>query len=223
MAAMRMSDCLIMDVSDVSGHEGVADSLHLRYDQNHMLPEPFHLLSTQRIQRLDIVQGGILFREGEPTNGLYICVSAVVHLVRSGPSGEPITIHRSTAGQPFAEASVFTEHFHCDAIIKASGQVLRVPKAVVLDGFKRPEFATAYNRLMSRQVQQYRQLLEIISIKSAKERVFAAMVAGLMQGTIIDLASHIALTHEATYRALRSLEQEGRIIKSGRGDFRLVA
>ncbi|OAN79196.1 hypothetical protein A8B78_12885 [Jannaschia sp. EhC01] len=187
-----------------------------------MLPEPFHLLPTQHIQRLDIVLGDILFREGEPTNGLHICVSAVVHLVRSGPGGEPITIHRSTAGQPFAEASVFTEHFHCDALIKASGQVLRVPKAVVLEGFKRPEFATAYNRLMSRQVQQHRQLLEIISIKSAKERVYAAMVAGLMQGTIIDLASRIALTHEATYRALRCLEREGRIINPGRGRYELL-
>lgn len=187
-----------------------------------MLPEPFHLLPTHHVQRLDAREGDILFREGEPTKGLYICVSAVVHLVRSGPGGEPITIHRSIAGQPFAEASVFAERFHCDALIKGSGQVLRIPKAVVLDGFHQPEFATAYNRLMSRQVQQYRQLLEIISIKSARERVYAAMVAGLMQGTIMDLASRIALTHEATYRALRSLEHDGRIINPSRGEYRLV-
>ncbi len=187
-----------------------------------MLPDPFHHLPAQQVQHLDTVEGDILFREGESTNGLYICVSAVVHLVRSGPGGEPITIHRSAAGQPFAEASVFTERFHCDALIKRSGQVLRVPKAVVLDGFNHPVFAKAYNRLMSRQVQQYRQLVEIISIKSAKERVYAAMIAGFMQGTVIDLASQIALTHEATYRALRSLVQEGRITNTGRGIYRLM-
>jgi CRP-like cAMP-binding protein len=187
-----------------------------------MLPKPFHLLSTERVLRIDTLEGDILFREGEPTTGLHICVSAVVHLVRSGPNGEAITIHRSTAGQPFAEASIFTDQFHCDAITRKSGQVLRVPKAVVLDGFKDPNFAIAYNRLMSRQVQKYRQLLEIISIKSAKERVYAAMVAGLMGETIIDFASRIALTHEATYRALKSLEKEGRICKPGRGEYCLV-
>ncbi len=201
---------------------GVAGIAQVLYDHNHMLLPPFHLLANATAQSFDAVEGEVLFREGEQTNGLYISVDAEVHLVRVGPCGEPITIHRSTAGQPFAEASVFTERFHCDAIVKVSGQVIRVPKATIIAGFRNPDFAIAYNRLMSRQVQSYRQLLEIVSINSAKERVYAAMVAGLMEGSIIAFSSRIALTHEATYRALRTLERDGRISNPKRGVYVLT-
>lgn len=201
---------------------GVAKAMQVLYDQNHMLPPPFQLLADATVQRLDPVDGEVLFREGEPTNGIYISVDAEVHLVRVGPSGEPITIHRSTAGNSFAEASVFTERFHCDAVVRVSGQVIRIPRATVLAGFQNPDFALAYNRLMSRQVQSYRQLLETVSIKSAKERVYAAMVAGLLKGSVMAFSSRIALTHEATYRALRTLERDGRISNPERGVYVLT-
>ena len=81
---------------------GIALDRRTTYDLNHMLPSPFHLLPTGQAQRIDVRDGDILFSEGQPTNGLYISIDAIVHLVRHGPGGEPITIYRSKAGQPFA-------------------------------------------------------------------------------------------------------------------------
>ena len=186
-----------------------------------MLPDPFYMLPAKEISFRSSEQGEVLFREGEPTNGMFVSLGAEVRMERVGPNGEPITIHAAKPGQSFAEASVFTDRYHCDATVVMSGEIAKIPKSVLLSGFASPEFSTAYNRIMARQVQSYRQILEIISIKSAVERVYAAIVAGLLESSVIMLSRRIALSHEATYRALRTLVRAGRIENPRRGQYRL--
>ena len=140
---------------------------------------------------------------------------------RSGPDGEPVTIHTVQAQQSFAEASVFADRYHCDAVVLDEGEIVRIPKSIILAGFADPEFSTAYNRIMSRQVQAYRQIVEIMSIRSAIERVYAGVVAGLLDTSAMSLSQRIALTHEATYRALRTLVRQGRLENPSRGKYRL--
>jgi hypothetical protein len=66
-----------------------------------------------------------------------------------------------------------------------------------------------------------RQLREILAIRSAKERVFAGLVASLLVGIIIDFAAIVSLTHEATYRVLRQLVTDGKVNNPKRGVYRL--
>ncbi len=166
-------------------------------------------------------EGEVLFREGEPTAGMFVSLGAEVRMERVGPSGEPVTIHAVQPGQSFAETSVFADRYHCDATVVASGEVARIPNSVILAGIANPEFSTAYNRIMACQVQSYRQILEIISIRSAVDRVYAAIAAGLLEGSVITFSRRIVLSHEATYRALRTLVRAGRIESPGRGQYRL--
>lgn len=182
---------------------------------------PFHLLPDTDLNRLNAAAGDLIFREGDTTRGIFVCVDAAVHLVRVGPDGESITLHRAGPGQALAEASLYADRYHCDAVVKKSGQIVHVPKSVILNHLSDPGFANAYIKYMSRQVQQYRGLLEIMSIRSATERVYAALVAGLLDGTVMEFSTKIALTHEATYRSLRTLVQQGRINHVGRGRYSL--
>jgi hypothetical protein len=62
---------------------------------------------------------------------------------------------------------------------------------------------------------------EILAIRSAKDRVYAGVVAGLLVGTVIDFAATVSLTHEATYRALRELVAEGKVLNPQRGIYQL--
>ena len=141
---------------------------------------------------------------------------------RIGPDGEPVTIHSVQSQQSFAEASVFADRYHCDAVVLAEGEIVRIPKSIILSGFADTEFSTAYNRIMSRQVQAYRQIVEIMSIRSAVERVYTAVVAGLLDTSVMNLSQRIALTHEATYRALRTLVRQRRLENPSRGQYRLA-
>ena len=186
-----------------------------------MVPAPFDMLPRDRLKKIFIPKGMVLFREGDPTRGLFLSLTAKVRMERIGPDGEPVTIHTVQEGQSFAEASVFADRYHCDAVVLVEGEVIRIPKTVVLAGFADPEFSTAYNRIMSRQVQGYRQIVEIISIRSAVERVYAAVLAGLLDASVMLLSQRIALTHEATYRALRTLVSEGRLENPSRGQYKL--
>ncbi|MEX0276725.1 MAG: Crp/Fnr family transcriptional regulator [Ruegeria sp.] len=176
---------------------------------------------SDRRKKIAAQKGTVLFREGDPTEGLFLSLTATVRMERIGPDGERAAIHTVEAPQSFAEASVFADRYHCDAVVLEEGEIIRIPKSIILAGFADPAFSIAYNRIMSRQVQTYRQIVEIMSIRSAVERVYAAVVAGLLDASVMNLSQRIALTHEATYRALRTLVSQGRLENPSRGQYRL--
>lgn len=182
-----------------------------------MSPEPFDLIPQAAQHRVVADARETLFRQGAVTTGLYIVLSGRVHLERVGPSGERFVIHRAIAGTSFAEASIFSEHYHCDAMVTEAGVFLRLDKSAVLAAFSDADFARAYGRRAAGQIQAQRQLLEIVGIRSAEERVMAGMVSGLLDGPVVDFAALLNLSHEATYRALRTLVNAGRISNPSRG------
>ena len=193
----------------------------LEYDFDHMLPDPYDRLPQAAWHSVSKDAREVLFRQGSITNSLYIVLSGRVNLERVGPNGERIVIHRATAGTSFAEASIFSKHYHCDAIVIEAGEFIRIDKAAVLAAFADVEFARAYGRDAARQIQAHRQLFEIVGIRSAEERVMAGLVAGLHDGTVLDFAALLHLSHEATYRALRTLVEAGRVTNPSRGLYRL--
>ena len=70
-----------------------------------------------------------------------------------------------------------------------------------------------------------RSRLEQRAIRSARERVLQHIAlaadperrAFRIEGTLMDLAAEIGLTHEALYRTLARLEKEGAIARTGDG------
>lgn len=186
-----------------------------------MIPTPFNLLPKSAVTSLDMKRGDHLFRHGDQTYGLFVAEDVTVHLVRISKGGDTILIHRATPGTWFAEASLFSETYHCDAITQQDGRVFCINKTAVLSGLQDHEFAKAYCEILSVQVHQTRQLREILAIRSAKDRVYAGLIAGLLVGTVIDFAATVSMTHEATYRALRELVAEGKVQNPRRGIYRL--
>lgn len=134
--------------------------------------------------------GDVLFRQNQTTSGLYRVVSGCVTLQRTGLGGDTVTLHRAVSGGLFAEASIFSTTYHCDAICTE---------------------AESFTRLLAIQVQQYRAHIELLAIPSAKERLLAAFQAGYFDATVTELATH--LSHEACYRALRGLCDDGRMVR----------
>ncbi|MGZ2260156.1 Crp/Fnr family transcriptional regulator [Roseobacter sp. A03A-229] len=187
-----------------------------------MLPEPYDLLPTTALWPQTVAVGDVLYRQGTRTRGLYVLKSGRVHLERVGPNGERLIIHRAAPGTSFAEASVFSERYHCDAIVMGAGELVRIDKSAVLAAFGNPDFARAYGRQAAQQVQAHRQIMEIVGIRRAEDRVMAGIVAGLLDGTVVDFAARLQLTQEATYRALRALVEAGRVINPSRGTYRLA-
>ncbi|MBU2994350.1 Crp/Fnr family transcriptional regulator [Octadecabacter sp. 1_MG-2023] len=192
----------------------------ITYDLDHMLPDPFSHLSATACRTIDMQKGDVLFRQSQTTSGLYRVVSGCVTLQRTGLGGDTLTLHRAMSGGFFAEASVFSATYHCDAVCTEAGSVTKIAKAnVVATMHSNPAFSEGFTKLLAVQVQQYRAHIELLAIPSAKERILAAVQAGYFDTTVIELATRINLTHEACYRALRGLCDEGLMVRVDRGKY----
>jgi CRP-like cAMP-binding protein len=187
-----------------------------------MFPDPFSHLPATACRTMDMQKGDVLFCQNQTTTGLYRVVSGCVTLQRTGLGGDTLTLHRAVSGGLFAEASVFSATYHCDAICTGAGSVTNIAKAdVVATMQSNPAFSEGFTRLLAVQVQQYRAHIELLAIPSAKERILAAVHAGYHDATVIELATRINLSHEACYRELRGLCEDGRMIRVGRGKYTL--
>jgi len=183
-----------------------------------MLPPPFDALDVNSLSRLRCAQGDHVFRQGDPTMGIF--KSGNVCLTRVTESGNAVTIHNARAGDLFAEASIYSDHYHCDAVCSAPSDVVRISKQAILLRLREDTaFSEGITKRLAIQIQDYRQLLTLHAIKSANERVLLAVALGKLNGSVTQFASQIGLTKEACYRALKDLSDQGLLVKTGRGSY----
>jgi CRP-like cAMP-binding protein len=76
--------------------------------------------------------GEALFRLDDKTIGLFEVIAGRVRLARVDRSGHEVVLHVAGAGETLAEASLFSPHYHCDAIASTNATVCVYPKREVL-------------------------------------------------------------------------------------------
>lgn len=164
--------------------------------------------------------GESLFRVGDRTAGVYEIAAGRVRLARVDRSGHEVVLHVAGAGDTIAEASLYSPHYHCDAIASTDAVVRLYPKAAVLSAFaQNAALAQAFTAMLARQVMSLRTRVEQRNIRSARERLWHYLSANAdaagrqvtLHGTLKDLAAELGLSHEALYRTLAALERSGAI------------
>jgi CRP-like cAMP-binding protein len=164
--------------------------------------------------------GETLFRLGNKTTGLYEVIAGRVRLARVNRSGQEIVLHVAGPGETIAEASLFSPHYHCDAIASTDATVRIYPRTAVLAALdSNSKAAQAFTATLARQVMNLRTRIEQRNIRSARERVRNYLALNVdaagrtvaIAGTLKDLAAELGLTHEALYRTLAALERAGAI------------
>jgi CRP-like cAMP-binding protein len=174
--------------------------------------------------RLTYGAGKMIFRAGSATRWVYFLVSGCVRLVRRGRAGEEIVLHQARAGDFFAEASIDSARYHCDALAMEAATVLRVSARDLTNLIEAdPEFARRWIFLLGQQLRAVRTRVERLSLKSAPERIRHFLLSGTpgaagyakVNGTLKDLARDLGLTHETLYRTLARMERAGQIERRG--------
>jgi CRP-like cAMP-binding protein len=150
-------------------------------------------------------------------------------LIRRGRAGEEIVLHQAHAGEFFAEASIDSARYHCDAVAMETATVLRVSSADLTNLIAADsKFARQWISLLARQLRAVRTRVERLSLKSAAERIRHFLLSGAegaagyvkLNGTLKELARDLGLTHETLYRTLARMERSGQIERRG-DEFRL--
>ena len=174
--------------------------------------------------------GEALFRQGDKPVSFFEVTSGRIRLSRVDRSGREVVLYVAGVGETIAEASLFSNVYHCDAIASTGAMVRGYPKAALLSAFdKDRKAAQAFSATLARQVMNLRTRIEQRNIRSARDRVrhYLSVNAGAdgrsvtLTGTLKDLAAELGLTHEALYRTLAALARSGEI-KKGRGTIALL-
>lgn len=180
------------------------------------------LLEPNRVGRQRLKAGETLFRQDDPATAIYLVVAGRVRLVRHLEDDSSVVLHVARSSETFADAALFADHYHCDAVADATSEVSVIPKAGLLTVLETdPQACLGFARELASHVRDLRARLELRNIRTAPDRIVAWLrlqAAGDPPTARLDrpwtqIAAELGLTHEAIYRALAALEREGRIMR----------
>jgi CRP/FNR family transcriptional regulator, dissimilatory nitrate respiration regulator len=189
-------------------------------------PPGFDWLPTAARRRSSIrrlAAGETLFRQGDKTFAIFAVEQGCVRLLRQTIDAKAVVLHTAHQRQLFAEAALFADTYHCDAVAAVASCVRAYPKRELRAAFRAdPAVGERFAAVLARQVHALRARLEERNIRSARERILhhVALAAGPdgrtmhLWGSLIDVAAEIGLTHEVLYRTLAKLEREGVIART---------
>lgn len=118
-----------------------------------------------------------------------------------------LVLQRARPGEVLAEASLFSDIYHCDAVAANATTCLAVPRSELRRRLAAdPELADMWITHLAHAVQTARLRAEILTLRTVAERIDAwlAMRQGRMpaKGDWKELAAEIGVSPEALYREL---------------------
>jgi CRP/FNR family transcriptional regulator, dissimilatory nitrate respiration regulator len=172
-----------------------------------------------RAAALDVRAGAgeTLFRTGSRPRLMLFVVDGEVRLVRHTAGGADVILQRARSGF-VAEASLDSARYHCDVEAAADSRLIGFPVEQFRESLARdPAFREFWMRRLAMEVRKLRAQCERLSLRGAAERIAHYVEAEGRDGrlelrqTRKSWAAELGLTHEALYRALASLQREGRM------------
>ena len=171
-------------------------------------------------QRVSFETGDTIFDVGQFVDSIYFCSTGSVRMEVFPIADKPIVLYRAYADEAFAEEHLTREHYTYRAIADEPAIIESAPKYLILDDIRNnPQLGARFIACLAERYYQLRVSFERLSIKSAKARVLHLLLTLTSQdgiplnlnGRIKGLSRDLNLSHEATYRALKDLEEDGAI------------
>ena len=167
-------------------------------------------------KQMSLSKNEYLFHAGDPIKNFYLLTSGRIRMSRLTLDGKQSIIYEGSAGETFAEASLFSEHYHCDATAIEDSTLNVFDKMALLSKLKSdPELNNDYMAMLARQVLNLRSQLELRNINSAAERVYKFLVLNADQAGMVMFSSSLkntalplGLAHETLYRTLSKFEKK---------------
>jgi len=188
-----------------------------------------HSLSGISSEKITLSKGASLFHQTQPVVNFFYVKIGKIKLIRDTIEGGQTLIYVALAGESLAEASLFSDTYHCSAIADAASEVVVYKKTELLAHLEHDVFAMkSMLKMFAQQVRDLRTINEIKNIHIAKERILAFMNYEMnehqelyLDMSLKDMAYKIGLAHETFYRELKKLEQEGLLLRKD-GYFKLL-
>lgn len=147
-----------------------------------------------------------LFLTGEPVRFMFLVTCGQVDLVRHTHEGARVLLVRAGVGQVLAEASGYSELYHCDGTAAESSKVRAIPVATFhahLDSD--PALARQWAERLAHGLQHARMTAAIRTLRTVGERLDAWLAEEKPlppKGEWQTLAQSLGVTREALYREM---------------------
>lgn len=178
-----------------------------------LIPEALRIVAKQQ----EANAGDTIFRVGDSVRHVYLVITGEARLIRLDRSGAQVILQRSRGGF-IAEASLDSRTYHCDAMAAEPTTLLLFPATAFRQALDRvPKFCKAWQSQLAKEVRKLRAQCERLSLHSATDRITHYIEAEGTDGVVtltqtrMAWAAELGLTHEALYRALRRMRDEGRL------------
>jgi CRP/FNR family transcriptional regulator len=186
----------------------------------------FSNLSEEYLRRIESIsnespvkKGTVLFSPGDTARGFFVVLDGAIRVFRDSPKGKEITLSIAEAGSAFAEASVFSDVYHCYAEALKDSTISLIRKDDFLELIQNDhKFAVEWIQVLSLEVIYLHQRIEELSLKSPRARIvsYIHLLSDIQNTQSITLPVHkksiatlLGMTHETFYRTAKDLENEG--------------
>lgn len=161
----------------------------------------------------DFAAGETLFRAGDAVVSIMLLRSGHAELVRHTGHGLRMILQRAGPGQVLAEASAWSDVYHCDAVARGPCTAAVLPRRVFRMRLKsNPDIADTWAKNLAQAVQAARLRAEIRSLPRVAHRLSAWLAEGNQlpqKGRWQEVAAELGVTREALYRELTRRRQVG--------------
>lgn len=174
-----------------------------------------------------VTRGGTVFREGDPSRGLFVITEGRVKLSRLSPAGREQVLHVEGAGASLAEVPVFDGGGYVGtAVALTDARVLFVERQALLALCRRrPDVALGVIAVLARRLRRFAALIEDLSLRDVTGRLAGFLLAEASRtgvggdfeiGTQDEMAARLGTVRELVSRSLTRLVRNGLIARAGR-------
>jgi len=181
-----------------------------------MYSQLYRSLAQYGVQTLQLEEGDFLFHCEDGVKFSHLLEKGQMALIRNQPDGGSVILNRILGGDFIAEASIYSDQYHCSCICELPSQVLRltladVKQALVSD----PQIAQLWATYLAGELQNTRYRCELLTRNKVSQRLSGWLEwhGQLPQkGRWKNLAAELGVSPEALYREikLRGLRQKSR-------------
>lgn len=155
---------------------------------------------------ISLICGDELFHTDDKVCRVFFVAKGQVDLVRYTSAGDRMVLHRATSGQVLAEASVYSERYHCHGVAAKPSCI----RSISVGDFRTqlhncPDISQEWARMLAHTLQAARTTSEIRSLRTVGQRLDAWNDANRPlppKGQINGLADALGVSREALYREL---------------------
>lgn len=157
-------------------------------------------------------QGTRLFHQNDPVKSIFIIEEGLVELIRYHANGTSIVLQRAGQNTILAEASLYNDFYHCEAVAHLPSRVYSLPKSSVLSRLQQDkELSTAWAARLAKEIQSARSQIDILSRKTVAERLDGWLAWNgcnlPSKGQWKSIAEQIGVSPEALYREIAKRRQ----------------